>query len=259
MAAPPLGPIDTRRLPELPVGTPYCSNCLYDLSASADVVRCPECGKPIIEVLARVSATKLPAQFRTRRYTSSATVWGMPFISIATGPRLEAGERLGHAKGFIAIGDVATGVIALGGRATGVFAAGGLSIGVFSAGGCSIGGLLSAGGCAVAIPGVAAGGLGIGGFANGGMAAGFIAQGAMAMGYYAKGAFAMGVHTIDGRGTDPAAASVFDAFAFIAPRIGSSIATAYIPIAIVLGTAIILALLIFALGVFMKQEPADPA
>ncbi len=257
MAAPTPGPIDTRRQPDLPIGTPYCSNCLYDLSASADASRCPECGKPIIEVLARVTASKLPGQYRTRRYTSSATVWGMPFLSIATGPRLEAGERYGHARGFIALGDVATGVIALGGRATGVFAAGGFSVGVFSAGGMSIGGLLSAGGMAVAVPGVAAGGMGVGGFGMGGFGAGFIAQGGMAIGYYARGGGAFGVHTISPRGSDPEAVRLFDALAAYAPNAGSIFAAAYLPMAVVIGISALLAMLVFALGVFMKKEPQD--
>jgi hypothetical protein len=257
--ATPLGPIDTRRQPELPVGTPYCSNCLYDLSASADATRCPECGKPIIEVLARVTASNLPGQFRTRRYTSPATVWGMPFVSIAFGPRLEAGERFGRARGFIALGDVATGVIALGGRSTGVFSAGGFSVGAFSLGGFSMGGLLSAGGCALAFPGAAAGGLGIGGFATGGMSVGVVAQGGMAVGAYAKGAFAIGFHVISGVRADPQAVAVFDALSFLVPVSGSIVLSAYVPIAIIAGLCVTLALLTFALGVFMKKEPAGSA
>ncbi len=121
------------------MGTPYCSNCLYDLSASTESGRCPECGRPLVEVLARVTSAVLPRGMRSRRYRSSATVFGMPFVDVATGPRPDAGEMFGHARGFISIGDTATGVIALGGRALGVVSAGGLSVGVFSIGGMAVG------------------------------------------------------------------------------------------------------------------------
>lgn len=257
MSTSPLGSIDSANQSALPVGTPYCSNCGYDLSATTESSRCPECGLPLVEVLTRVVARTLPGAGRTRRYTSSATVWGMPFLSFATGPRPEAGERFGHARGFVAIGDVATGVIALGGRATGVFSAGGFSVGVFSLGGCSIGGLLSAGGCAVAIPGVASGGLGVGGVATGGMGIGVVAQGGMAIGVFAKGGAAIAPYAISGGRADPQAVAVFDAMSFLVPGFASPIASAYMPITIVFGAAVALGLLVFSLGVFMKKEPAD--
>ena len=257
MSTPPLGPIDSGIQPALPVGTPYCSNCGYDLSATTESPRCPECGLPLVEVLTRVVARSLPGAGRTRRYSSTATVWGMPFLSIATGPRLEAGERYGHARGFIAFGDMATGVIAVGGRAVGVFSFGGFSMGVFSLGGCSIGGLLSAGGCAVAIPGVASGGLGIGGFATGGMGLGVVAQGGFAVGVFAKGGAVIAPYAIAGGRADPQAVAVFDALHFLAPSFGSPIASAYMPIIIVFAAVVALGLLTLSLGVFVKKEPGD--
>ena len=43
------------------------------------------------------------------RYTSQNTFFGIPIIAIAYGADLNNGERFGHAKGIIAVGDVATG------------------------------------------------------------------------------------------------------------------------------------------------------
>ena len=44
--------------------------------------------------------------------------WGLgnlPFYDIALGPDLSRGELRGHARGVIAVGDIATGVLAVGG------------------------------------------------------------------------------------------------------------------------------------------------
>jgi hypothetical protein len=113
--------------------------------------------------------------------------WGIgdiPFYDIAVGPDLEKGEFRGHARGIIAIGDMATGVLALGGLARGVIAVGGLAAGLFTVGGLSIG-LLSA-----------IGGLAIGSLALGGGAVGGVALGGGAAGYYACGGGAVGKHVI---------------------------------------------------------------
>lgn len=96
------------------------------------------------------------------RIRSDKTLFGLPLISIASGP--VANEKFGHARGFIAIGDVATGVIAIGGFARGIVALGGCSIGA-----------------------IAFGGVVIGGVAVGGIAAGMIATGGVAIGLYAWG------------------------------------------------------------------------
>lgn len=126
------------------------------------------------------------------RYRSSLTIAGIPLLSVARGPDFEKGEMYGHARGIIAIGDVATGVFALGGLARGIFAMGGLALGFFSLGGCSVGLLLSVGGCSVG--GIALGGCAIGGFAAGGMA----------IGYYAVGGQALGMHVLSPLKQDPA-------------------------------------------------------
>ena len=121
----------------------------------------------------------------------------LPFYDIAIGPDPERNEVRGHAKGFIAIGDVATGVIAIGGLARGGLAIGGCALGLVTLGGASIGALL------------AAGGLAIGGIAFGGAAVGGVAMGAQANGYYACGAAAFGPHVIDEDRRDPAAVVFF--------------------------------------------------
>src|SRR5688572_11826068 len=112
---------------------PYCNNCGYDLSNLTESSKCPECGRPLVEVL-----TRGPSNLETgKRYRSKATLFGWPVIDVALGPK--DGELRGHAKGVIAIGDIATGGIALGGLARGVIAVGGAAFGAFSLGGFSFG------------------------------------------------------------------------------------------------------------------------
>jgi hypothetical protein len=126
--------------------------------------------------------------------------WGVgdiPFYDIAVGPDLERGELRGHAKGIIAIGDLATGFLALGGLARGAIAIGGLAAGLVSFGGLSIG-VLSA-----------VGGLAIGGLALGGAAVGGVAVGGGAVGYYACGGAAVGTHVVDAVRRDPEAQRFF--------------------------------------------------
>jgi len=126
--------------------------------------------------------------------------WGLgdiPFYDIAVGPDLGRGELRGHAKGIIAIGDLATGFLALGGLARGVIALGGLAAGLVSFGGLSLG-VLSA-----------VGGLAIGGLALGGGAVGGVAVGGGAAGYYACGGGAVGTHVVDAMRRDPAALEFF--------------------------------------------------
>src|SRR5687767_13125744 len=122
---------------------PYCSNCGYVLTGLTESSKCPECGKPIVEVLTR--PTDMP-NFG-KRYRSKATLFGLPVINIAVGPK--NGERYGKAKGIIAIGDVATGGIAIGGMSFGVVAVGGMSIGICAVGGLGVGLLAGLGGAAV--------------------------------------------------------------------------------------------------------------
>jgi hypothetical protein len=166
-------------------GEPYCSGCGYVLTGAIESSKCPECGKPLVEVLARRGAFL----YRGKRWRSKATLFGVPVIDVAYGPG--PGQLRGHAKGIVALGDFATGVVAFGGMARGVVAGGGLSVGVFSFGGVAAGIVSAAGGLAVsgmmAVGGLAASAM----LANGGLAVGALAQGGMAVGYYARGGAAM--------------------------------------------------------------------
>jgi hypothetical protein len=104
------------------------------------------------------------------RKRSRTRIAGLPIFEIAFGPQPSRGERHGHAKALIAIGDQATGVLAIGGLAQGVVAVGGLSEGLIAVGGCTLGLL------------VALGGVAVGGFAVGGVALGAITRGGVAIG-----------------------------------------------------------------------------
>jgi hypothetical protein len=158
--------------------------------------------KRVTELEQQVAALKDSGRLPVRGVRKRAS-WGLgdiPFYDIAMGPDLERGELRGHAKGIIAIGDLATGVVAVGGLARGVFAFGGLASGLLSFGGLSIGIL------------TAIGGLAIGGLAFGGAAVGGAAIGGGAAGYYACGGGAVGAHVVDARQRDPEALAFFRQF-----------------------------------------------
>jgi hypothetical protein len=112
---------------------------------------------------------KTPKILKSIRYTSRLSLFGVPLLTVASGPDPVRDERFGHARGIMAVGDVATGVIAVGGVARGLFANGGVSIGVISSGGVAVGGLASGG---IAIGAVAIGAIAIGAIAAGGLAIG---------------------------------------------------------------------------------------
>ena len=131
------------------------------------------------------------------RKRSTTFFFGLPLYDIAYGPDLDSNSKRGHARGIIAIGDIATGVIAVGGIARGFVAIGGIALGAVSVGGCSIAILLGIGGFAVGM------------IAVGGAAIGIIATGGGAFGYYACGGGAIGKHTISGMGLDPDAIRFF--------------------------------------------------
>jgi hypothetical protein len=119
----------------------------------------------------------------TASLQSAGRVGNWPIYDIALGPDPNGISRHGHAKGLIAIGDVATGVIALGAIARGGIAVGGVSLGIISFGGFAVGALTAMGG--FAIGSLAIGGVAAGGAAIGGAAAGYYACGAAAIGYRA--------------------------------------------------------------------------
>ncbi len=182
---------------------PYCGNCGYKLSGLVDSSKCPECGRPLVEVVSRSGQWG-------RRFRSQAKLFGLPIIDVALGPR--PGERIGRARGIIAIGDSATGLLAIGGFAKGLVAVGGMAMGGLSIGGMSIGIFSAIGGFAMG--GLAAGGGAFGVFASGGGAAGYMASGGLAAGYYANGGAPFGVHTIGPGSNSPEAIAMFDAFAW---------------------------------------------
>jgi hypothetical protein len=180
--------------PPTNTGEPYCSECGYKLSGLTDSSKCPECGRPLVEVLSRGGVWG-------RRYRSKTTLLGLPLVAVAMGPA--PGERIGHARGIIAVGDKATGGIAIGGKARGVVAIGGLAMGLFSIGGLSIGLITAIGGAAIG--GLAWGGLAMGVLVSGGLAMGYVASGGLAMGYYAVGGGPFGVHVAGPGRSDQAA------------------------------------------------------
>jgi hypothetical protein len=139
-----------------------------------------------LERLEREVATLRRGGYRGVRRRSSLEFAGLPLYDVALGPDPEKGEFRGHAKGVLAIGDMASGVIAVGGLARGIVALGGLAVGLLSLGGLSIGLLLALGGGAFG--GVAIGGGAVGGVAVGGGAAGYYACGGAAYGHAVVGA-----------------------------------------------------------------------
>jgi hypothetical protein len=137
------------------------------------------------------------AGLRGVRKRASWGIGNIPFYDIALGPDIARGELRGHAKGVIAVGDIATGFLAVGGLARGIVAIGGLAAGLLGVGGLSVGIL------------AALGGLAIGGLALGGGAVGAVALGGGAIGYYACGGGAAGVHVSSAARRDPEAEAFF--------------------------------------------------
>lgn len=121
------------------------------------------------------------------RYTSKARILGWPLVAMSQGPDLATNEVRGHARGIIAIGDIATGFIAIGGMARGVIAVGGIAVGL-----------------------VTVAGVGLGGFVIAGVALAQTAFGGVAVGQYAKGGVAVGAHVISAKHVDGTAAEWFE-------------------------------------------------
>ncbi len=189
---------------------PYCGNCGQALDGVAQSDGCPGCGQPVAEVLTRDPTV----QGVGRRWKSKTELFGLPLVHIAQGPHGD--ERIGKARGIIAIGDVAAGGFAFGGFSVGVVALGGMSIGLVSLGGLAVG-LLALGG--LAIGGAAVGGGAIGGIAAGGGALGYVATGGGAVGYYVQAGGGYGAHVIDGAGRDAEAVLFFSEWSWL---LGSS-------------------------------------
>lgn len=160
---------------QLELGEPYCGACGHRLTGLVDSSKCPECGRPIIDVVTR--AGKLGSRFR-----SETTLFGLPLLDVAFGATHE--QSKGSARGIFAVGDNAKGFVAIGGKATGIVAVGGTAIGVFALGGFAFG-LVSWGG--ISIGAIAAGGLVLALLGCGGLCAGIVAAGGVCVGLYAIG------------------------------------------------------------------------
>ena len=178
----------------------YCGQCGQELQSVGESDTCVGCGRPAREV-----ATRDPTvRGHGKRWQSRARLFGLPLVDVALGPYGD--ERVGKARGIVAIGDTATGLFACGGIAIGIIAAGGLSLGIVSLGGLALG-LLALGGAAVG--GAVAGGLAVGAIALGGAAIGYVVQGGGAVGFYARGGGAVGAHVASAAKGDPVATRFF--------------------------------------------------
>lgn len=225
---------------------PYCSNCGYNLSNLTESSKCPECGRPLVEVL-----TRRPKFLESgKRYRSKSMLFGLPVIDIAIGPK--GGELRGKARGIIAIGDMATGLLAFGGIARGLVAMDGVAIGGFTIGGLSLGLIIALGGMAVG--GLAGGGAAVGIVAHGGGAAGVIAQGGAAVGYFARGGSATGAHVIrmQPRLVDPQAVEMFNRLSWLLGPWPPKQLTMLYPFAGIVGLAVVIALVAM---IAMRREP----
>lgn len=128
-------------------------------------------------------------------YKSKRTLCGMPLLHVALGRDPATGKRR-HARGFFALGDLATGVFAFGGIARGLFACGGIAVGGIAFGGMGLG-LISFGGLAVALI-LGLGGVAVGPLAMGGVALGWYSVGGVAVGMSAHGGVAAGPQAMGG-------------------------------------------------------------
>lgn len=231
---------------------PYCGNCGYKLTGLVDSSKCPECGKPLVEVLSRSGQWG-------RRYRSEATLFGLPVIDVAFGPK--PGERIGRARGIIAVGDRATGLVAVGGFARGVVAVGGCAIGGFTLGGFSIGLVAAWGGAAIGA--LSYGGLALGILASGGLALGIVATGGLPIGYYAMGGAPFGVHRLGPGVSSSEAIRMLGRLSwFFGPPTSFTAMTLLQPLIVIVGLVVAAAAGIGLLGLWGhlrgKPSAADP-
>lgn len=180
----------------LDLGEPYCGACGHRLTGLVDSSKCPECGRPIVEVVTR--AGKLG-----KRYRSAITLFGLPLVDIALGATHS--ETRGSARGVFAIGDRARGCVAIGNSAVGVVAIGGRAFGVFAMGGIAVGLVSAMGG--ICVGAIATGGLVLALLGFGGICAALVADGGVCIGLYVSGALPVSLG-------NASAAATTDAFAW---------------------------------------------
>lgn len=184
---------------------PYCGNCSYSLKGLTESSKCPECGKPLVEVLERASFMQVG-----KRYTSKVRIFGLPLLSVARGPA--ENEKFGRATGIIAIGDVATGILAMGAVARGVLAFGASAFGLVAIGSMAIG-LVAFGGLSVGL--IAIGGLVIALAGYGGVVlAHTVSAAGVACGVFARGGAVRGTHVLSGTRIDQEALNYFRDYAW---------------------------------------------
>jgi transcriptional regulator with XRE-family HTH domain len=109
---------------------------------------------------------------RHYEYKSSKTIAGLPLVHINTG------RGLRHARGIIAIGNIATGIISIGAVSAGIISIGALSFGLAALGAFTFG-IIALGAVSTGV--IAAGGIAVGYFAAGGVARGIYAIGGVAI------------------------------------------------------------------------------
>jgi hypothetical protein len=141
------------------------------------------------------------------RRRSDREFLGLPWYAVALGGDPVRGETRGHARGVVAVGDIATGVVAIGGIARGLIAVGGVAVGLVSFGGLAVGLVGALGGAALAL-----------GVAVGGGAAGTLAMGGAAAGHYAVGPVAAGTYVASPGHVDPEILDLANRYGFTLPR-----------------------------------------
>jgi hypothetical protein len=176
-----------------------------DLQALADgraTTARQEQGGPLRRALSQL---RLVLRGETVEYRSMRELLGLPLVHIVAGRRPPGTPRR-HAKGWLAVGDVATGVLAFGSRAYGGVAFGGIAFGAFSWGGIGAG-IVTWSGIAGGV--IALGGLSLGWLSVGGLAVGHTAIGGIAYGQFAVGGLPYGTHVLANGIADPAAKEHF--------------------------------------------------
>jgi hypothetical protein len=167
--------------------------------------------QPLTEAQRRTIESLTPQQRmlvagRSFRHRSEREFLGLPLVSIAVGPDAGRGELRGHARGVVAIGDIATGIVAIGGWARGLVAIGGLATGAISLGGLSVALLGAVGGVALSAL-----------LAFGGGAVGTVAIGGAAVGHYAIGGAAFGTYVAGPARIDPEVVEALGPFESLLP------------------------------------------